>query len=390
MTVIARFSALVPVPLKPFLTIPTEPVHSALENAQLDRVLRHLPTLYAVGLLNIIIVLAVCAYQNIPVLHYGWMAGGAVIAAVRMVQWQMRSLQNTPIVKPTEFLRSVTILALIMVTSLSLCACYGFTFLMRDDKAFMPISLVFGATCIAHCLAPLRVAAVGVLVIGIFPSAFLMAVTGDFNQRMLGISMITVAGLMIRFITEQYDQLVTSLLLEKRIRDQANTDPLTGLANRRAIMAALAQEEADSLIGGTPFGVALIDLDGFKSVNDTFGHASGDALLQVVSSRLLGAARFPDLVGRLGGDEFIVLFRSVDSTHDVSGRATALLAGLCGPVEFGSSQLTIAASLGYAQFPADAQSIANLLNRADQALYAAKRANKEEMREQEPMRKQMA
>jgi diguanylate cyclase len=322
--------------------------------------------------------MAVCAHQGLAISHYGWMMGVAVIALVRMIQWQRRShLADLPD-NPARFLSGINRMALGMIGCLSLWTSYTFTTGLLEDATFPPISLAFGATCIAHCLASSRFTAIGVLIVGILPSSIAMTVSGDFNAGMLGISMISITALMVRFVAEQYDQLIKRLLLEKQIRDQANSDPLTGLANRRAIMAALEKEETAVLSGGAPFGVALLDLDGFKGVNDTFGHPVGDALLQEVALRLRNSVGQIDQVGRLGGDEFIVLFRAVVGEKDISARSTAILAGLCGPVDFGVATVTIAASLGYARSSADGNSIEGLLSCADQALYAAKRSGKAE------------
>jgi diguanylate cyclase len=313
-----------------------------------------------------VIVMAVCAHQGLAISHYGWMTGVAVIALVRMIKWQRRSrLADLP-ANPARFLQGINRMALGMIGCLSLWTSYTFSSGLFEDATFPPISLAFGATCIAHCLASSRFTAIGVLIFGILPSAIAMTVSGDFNAGMLGISMISITALMVRFVAEQYDQLIKRLLLEKQNRDQANTDPLTGLANRRAMMAALEKEETTVLNGGAPFGVALLDLDGFKGVNDTFGHPVGDALLQEVALRLRKSVGQIDQVGRLGGDEFIVLFRAVEGEK------------LCGPVDFGVATVTIAASLGYARSSADGDSIEGLLSCADQALYAAKRSGKAE------------
>jgi diguanylate cyclase len=359
---------------KTFQTTPLS-IKPALEQTQLRRLLQNVPMIYAVALLNIIIVIAVCVQQGMPLPYYGWMGGVALLSAVRMIQWQRRSKQSVIPSQPDRFLRSTSWLAIGMISCLSLWTSFTYSTGLFDDATFAPISLAFGATCIAHCLASLRLASIGVLVMGILPSAFVMILSRDFNAGMLGISMVSITALMIRFIAEQYEQLINGLLLEKQIRDQANSDPLTGLANRRAIMTALEDAETSALTGDEPFGVALLDLDGFKGVNDSLGHPIGDALLQEVAVRLHGSANSTDMVGRLGGDEFIVLFRKVSGKNDISARATALLAGLCGPVDFGVATVTIAASLGYARFLVDANNIEDLLSAADKALYSAKREN---------------
>jgi diguanylate cyclase len=236
--------------------------------------------------------------------------------------------------------------------------------------------LGFGATSIAHCLYTLRPAAIGTLVIGIFPTSIAMMVFGNFDAAMLAVAMLSVAVLMIRFVSEQYDQLIASLFLEHQIRELANTDPLTGLANRRAIMSELDSALKAFEAGAESFGVALLDLDGFKEINDQMGHHAGDAVLQKVAERLSAAATQGDTVGRLGGDEFIVLMRGLTQTNEISARTTAMLATLCQPVDIMGNRLSIAASLGYAQHPEDGADVEAMLHAADASLYAAKRDGK--------------
>jgi diguanylate cyclase (GGDEF)-like protein len=125
-------------------------------------------------------------------------------------------------------------------------------------------------------------------------------------------------------------------------------------------------------LAGDAFGVALLDLDGFKQVNDTLGHYAGDAMLRSVSDRLVAAALPSDSVGRLGGDEFLIVFRGVTGERELSARATAMMAALCLPTEIDGHIVPVAASLGYALHRGPGQSADALLHEADAALYRAK------------------
>ena len=120
-------------------------------------------------------------------------------------------------------------------------------------------------------------------------------------------------------------------------------------------------------------------LDGFKEINDQMGHHAGDAVLQKVAERLSSAANKGDTVGRLGGDEFIVLMRGLTQANEISARTTVMLATLCQPVDIMGNRLSIAASLGYAQHPEDGANVEAILHAADTALYVAKRDGKENM-----------
>jgi diguanylate cyclase (GGDEF)-like protein len=152
---------------------------------------------------------------------------------------------------------------------------------------------------------------------------------------------------------------------------RAATDPLTGLGNRRLVEDALARLAAQSRRTGGSYAVAVIDLDRFKPVNDRYGHAAGDALLIAVASALDAATREYDVVGRQGGDEFIVLLADVDSTMaaTVMDRCRQSVAGL----RVGDPPLSVTASIGVAvSGTGDAADAAALARAADDAVYEAK------------------
>ncbi|SIN27337.1 putative bifunctional diguanylate cyclase/phosphodiesterase [Micromonospora cremea] len=149
-------------------------------------------------------------------------------------------------------------------------------------------------------------------------------------------------------------------------------DALTGLANRRHLL----DEGTEQLSGRHADGVTalvLIDLNHFKEVNDTLGHAAGDQVLVQVAERLRGAAQGGDLVARLGGDEFAVLLRGLPAPAVAGHRAETLLAALHEPFELGGMRISVEASGGISVAPASG-GMTELLRRADVAMYQAKRA----------------
>jgi diguanylate cyclase (GGDEF)-like protein len=147
----------------------------------------------------------------------------------------------------------------------------------------------------------------------------------------------------------------------------SRTDDLTGLANRRALLASLRE----GLINNWPVTLILLDLDGFKEINDRYGHEVGDQVLQAVATRLNGAAQPSDMTARLGGDEFAVLTRN-DLPVAALDHGHTLRASLGRPLDVASVSLKVDASVGIAIRDAGDRAVADLLRRADVALYQAK------------------
>ena len=158
------------------------------------------------------------------------------------------------------------------------------------------------------------------------------------------------------------------LELREQMWRQAHLDPLTGVPNRRAFMTALN----DALVADG--ALLFIDLDGFKAVNDSLGHAAGDHLLTVVADRLSAAIRDGDLLARLAGDEFVVLAGDVHDTTDLAQLVDRVKKAFAGPVLLGDADVPVRASIGTTLFAAG-QNCQDVLHRADTAMYEAKRAS---------------
>jgi diguanylate cyclase (GGDEF)-like protein/PAS domain S-box-containing protein len=168
---------------------------------------------------------------------------------------------------------------------------------------------------------------------------------------------------------------------ERQLIVSADHDHLTGLPNRRYLSRQLEQTLADAAATGTRGAVLLIDLDDFKLLNDTEGHAVGDLLLRAVAARLLGAVGAGDFVGRLGGDEFVVILASVagaraDFAAGALAACTALHAALCQSYRLEQSDHRVTPSIGCVFFGDAATSADILFKQADIALYAAKSAGR--------------
>ena len=162
---------------------------------------------------------------------------------------------------------------------------------------------------------------------------------------------------------------------QRRIEHLAHFDMVTGLPNRALLSDRLAQETARARRGSNPFAVLLFDLDGFKKVNDTWGHAAGDRVLAMVGERARRCVRASDTVGRLGGDEFLAILP--ETTLDGAlGVAEKLREALSEPYPLDKAVAQLSSSVGVSLFPAHGTDPESLQRAADAALYQAKRGGK--------------
>jgi diguanylate cyclase (GGDEF)-like protein/PAS domain S-box-containing protein len=176
---------------------------------------------------------------------------------------------------------------------------------------------------------------------------------------------------------------------EQELSHRASHDPLTGLPNRDQFRAALDEAIASAQTQGGAVAVMYVDLDDFKLVNDGFGHEVGDELLAAVAQRLSRATRSTDVVGRDGGDEFLVLLPNLPGRHEEATRAAEMAAtrvrdALVEPVSAGSVEIHVSTSIGVSLFPFDAADTQTLLKHADAAMYDAKAAGRDARRFYEP------
>jgi diguanylate cyclase (GGDEF)-like protein len=235
---------------------------------------------------------------------------------------------------------------------------YGLTAL--PAAAWIPLILIIGPVSAAALLSHDRRFA---------GAAFGLVVVGALTMRLLGAqSRHFTTVIRSRSIIAREQELVEHARQEALVA--ATTDFLTGLPNRRALVAALETATAKA---DCPFAVAILDLDRFKAVNDTFGHAVGDQLLRHVAARLLNAVGSSGLVARLGGDEFGVLLPGVGRVKDAQTIGAHIVEAVNGPTLIGGREFAIAAScgIGLSRKRRD-PSPSRLMADADLALYQAK------------------
>ena len=165
-------------------------------------------------------------------------------------------------------------------------------------------------------------------------------------------------------------------LAEQRVQQLARFDSLTGLPNRNMFTHELERAVSKAQRSGGAFALLFIDLDRFKTINDTLGHAAGDDLLKVMAIRLSGLLRGADMVARLGGDEFVVLIDGCVEPEALSQVAHRLLGVLSDPLLLSECSVQVNASVGISLYPANGADAATLLKCADTAMYQAKARGK--------------
>ena len=184
-------------------------------------------------------------------------------------------------------------------------------------------------------------------------------------MRMLGVSI---------DVTGQREQ-------ETLLRRLAHYDALTGLPNRVMLARRLAEGMEQAVATDSLLGVAYLDLDGFKPVNDRLGHDAGDRLLVIASQRLTRALRPHDCVARLGGDEFVILMPGLSNAEDCKHVLNLVMQSIASPYQIGPDRVTVTASIGYTLYPQDDADADTLLRHADQAMYAAKQGGRNRFHE---------
>jgi diguanylate cyclase (GGDEF)-like protein/PAS domain S-box-containing protein len=167
---------------------------------------------------------------------------------------------------------------------------------------------------------------------------------------------------------------------DERVHYLATHDELTGLPNRTKFSQILNHAIKQARAANGTFAVLFIDLDRFKIINDSLGHAPGDVLLSAIGARLGQSLRVTDAVGRLGGDEFVLLLQDVNSREHVSTIAREILSAIIKPVILLGQECRVTASIGIAMYPADGQDEQSLTKNADVAMYRAKEEGKNNFR----------
>jgi diguanylate cyclase (GGDEF)-like protein len=180
---------------------------------------------------------------------------------------------------------------------------------------------------------------------------------------------------MLQFVCAQVATAIERKQLHARLQHMAQYDQLTQLPNRELLRDRLKASLTLARLDGGRMALLYVDLDRFKEVNDTHGHAVGDMLLQAVANRLKGCVRETDTVARIGGDEFVVLLHSIRAAEDADSVAAKIRVVLAQPLRLEDHSLHIQPSIGVAHFPEHGTEEQQLFRHADEAMYCAKRQN---------------
>ena len=171
--------------------------------------------------------------------------------------------------------------------------------------------------------------------------------------------------------TFRLEQIIEDLLTAQKELDVAKHDPLTGLPNR-TLFYDILNEKCEENTGSNQVALMFIDLDKFKQINDTLGHDAGDEILQLATKRMHGCIKSSDVLCRLGGDEFTVIFPQVEDKAIIEEIATRIIEELSKPFQLKNGEGNIGGSIGISFYPDDAASSEALVKNSDVAMYKAK------------------
>ncbi|WP_392393780.1 putative bifunctional diguanylate cyclase/phosphodiesterase [Paraburkholderia caledonica] len=361
-----------------------------LVRSQLQAVGRQIPLLYFILFVNTLAV-TVTHVHSAP----AWLsiyAPGALctLCVVRCIRWwraRHRVLTHEKAVPEVRKLVWLSSSFGIAFTTWSLLLLpYGTAYEQAQVAFYMATTVVGCVFCLMH----LRVAALLLLSIVILSFSTFLVFTGSPVFIAMAIDM-TLVGLALAFIIELYHRTFSGVVYAQRelqasqektqrLSDEnfrlASIDSLTDLPNRRSFFASLRALSEQALATDGGFNVGLIDLDGFKQVNDIYGHASGDLVLQEVGLRLLALAEPGIFFARLGGDEFGVLAQHTQSNETLFELGQRICDSLSQPYRVAGNIAELSGTIGWAAFPDAGKTVTQVFERADAALYVGKESRR--------------
>ncbi|ABE35000.1 diguanylate cyclase domain protein [Paraburkholderia xenovorans LB400] len=361
-----------------------------LVRSQLEAFGHQVPLLYFILLVNtaaVAIMHVNCAPAWLSIYFPAALCALCVVRCIRWWQCRHRVLTDNQAVPELRKLTWLAGLFAIAFSSWSLLLFPYGTAYEQTQVAFYMATTVVG--CV-FCLMHLRAAAMLLLSIVILSFSTFLVFTGYPVFIAMAVDM-TLVGVALAFIIQLYcrtfadvvhaqRELQASQQKTQRLSDDnfrlASIDSLTDLPNRRSFFASLRALSEQALSSGNGFNVGLIDLDGFKQVNDIYGHASGDLVLQEVGSRLLSLAEPGIFFARLGGDEFGVLAQHQLANETLVELGERICGVLSQPYRVAGNIAELSGTIGWAAFPEAGTTMAQVFERADTALYVGKESRR--------------
>ncbi|MFN3820412.1 diguanylate cyclase domain-containing protein [Blastomonas sp.] len=342
-----------------------------LAELQFARIGAVVPVLYF-SIALIAVIAGAASGGEFDVMYHFLLPGGFVLmGGYRCIIWYRRRAMRVDQAKIRRYLRSTTMIALTMglVGGLwSFDAYYG----TREARRVLAPVFIFMITFAgAVCLTSMPRAAIGVMVLSLSPTLLMMMMSSDIGIQAMAFCFLIVSLLTFMLIVNSFHEIVSGLTLRHELKQLSETDPLTGLANRRAFRMQF-KTLSDRRGARQSVALVMVDLDGFKQANDRFGHAAGDAILVQAGERLGTMCPQATSVARLGGDEFAVLLETDGDLAYVAALKHGVQSILSLPYHYRDQQIGISASVGTAHGIKGIISLDTLMRDADNELYRAK------------------
>lgn len=354
-----------------------------LVKAQFHVFSRQVPMMYGVVLVNAW-ALTVVSWGSAPrwLTLYVPIVFSAICLLRLMSWWKSRNKSPSAELARNALIRT-NVLAAVMALSITTWALSLSRFSSQEVDSIIAFFLGITGVSVVICLLHLRSAAFIVAIGANFPFIAMYSLSDSPSHVAMAFIMLVVVVSLIVVVFVQSGHFASSVEAQTKLeianRENfrlANLDSLTDLSNRRQFFSHLEDMFAAARSKGTRLAVGVLDLDGFKPVNDVYGHAVGDTLLTEVGKRLEAFASETMLVARLGGDEFALIFPECGSNDQVLAQGERICAQLRAPFVMPEATIRITGSLGLAIYPDTATSAQDLYEKADYALYSSKRESR--------------
>ncbi len=351
----------------------------ALAREQYRALSNQVPVLYCIVIINCLFMAYAIRGSAGMLLTFSLPAIATPVMLIRLWVWNRRA--HNPIEIEISKLRkllwgnviSATIVALLL-GNWAVAIMYSAP---KEYFAYVPLFVILSMITCAYCLKALPAATFTVMITITTYVSIAMIMTND--AKLIGITanIILVAGLITYMVGTEFEQLrhlvdSRSIMVEQRAdaRRLANRDPLTDMPNRRAFLDALYAQKRNA--PDTPVSVVMIDMNGFKPINDTYGHAAGDLLLVSMGRCLTDVVGKNGMVARLGGDEFAVLFANGEDAEWAYKQAQLMIYEIHKPIMLQQHEIRMGAAFGIAHKSQMPEEPMELMQNADVALYQAK------------------